>query len=383
MAFVVTVLIPFFKLALAELYCALSPDLNAMLRSLIRSRTSLVIQGFCVCVYQKCLCVDDHLNFTLYLCVCSLCGCEVTDEGFGDLASALRSNPSSHLRELNLRQNDPGVSGVKQISDLLKDPHCTLETLNLCNCQVTDEGFCDLASALRSNPSSHLRELNLSDNDPGVSGVKQISDLLKDPHCTLETLDLCGCEVTDEGFCDLASALRSNPSSHLRELHLSDNNPGVSGVKQISDLLKDPKCTLKTLDLSHCKVTDEGFCDLASALRSNPSSHLRELNLSGNNPGVSGVKQISDLLKDPHCTLETLDLCACKVTDEGFCDLASALRSNPSSHLRELNLSHNNPGVSGVKQISDLLKDPQCTLKTLETPAACFRHRYEYFTNDK
>ncbi|XP_073712837.1 NACHT, LRR and PYD domains-containing protein 12-like [Misgurnus anguillicaudatus] len=295
----------------------------------------------------------------------NLCGCKVTDEGFCDLASALRSNPSSHLRELNLSRNDPGVSGVKQISDLLKDPHCTLEKLDLCGCKVTDEGFCVLASALRSNPSSNLRELNLSRNILEVSGVKQISDLLKDPQCTLETLDLCGCKVTDEGFCDLASALRSNPSSHLRELNLSQNNPGVSGVKQISDLLKDPHCTLEKLNLCRCGVTAEGLCYLASALRSNPSSHLRELNLSFNDLGVSGVKQISDLLKDPHCTLEKLDLCQCEVTAAGFCDLASALRSNPSSHLRELNLSDNHPGVSGVKQISDLLKDPHCTLETL------------------
>ncbi|XP_065133778.1 NACHT, LRR and PYD domains-containing protein 12-like [Paramisgurnus dabryanus] len=299
----------------------------------------------------------------------SMCG--VTDEGFCNLASALRSNPSSHLRELNLRHNNPGVSGVKQISDLLKDPHCTLETLNLSGCKVTAAGFCDLASALRSNPSSHLRELNLGYNNPEVSGVKQISDLLKDPHCTLETLDLYDCKVTAAGFCDLASALRSNPSSHLRDLNLGNNNPEVSGVKQISDLLKDPHCTLETLNLSCCEVTDEGFCDLASALRSNPSSHLRDLNLGYNNPEVSGVKQISDLLKDPHCTLETLNLSCCEVTDEGFCNLASALRSNPSSHLRELNLRHNNPGVSGVKQISDLLKDPHCTLETLKYKCLC------------
>ncbi len=54
-----------------------------------------------------------------------------------------------------------------------------------------------------------------------------------------------------------------------------------------------------------CGVTDEGCAALASALRSN-SSHLRNMNLSLNNLGASGVKLLSDGLKIPHCKLEKL-----------------------------------------------------------------------------
>ncbi|KAI4890364.1 hypothetical protein NFI96_008161 [Prochilodus magdalenae] len=57
--------------------------------------------------------------------------------------------------------------------------------------------------------------------------------------------------------------------------------------------------------LSGCRITEEGCAALVSALKSNPS-HLRELNLSWNNPGESGVKLLSDLLEDPHCKLEKL-----------------------------------------------------------------------------
>ncbi|KAL6471882.1 hypothetical protein MHYP_G00205320, partial [Metynnis hypsauchen] len=52
------------------------------------------------------------------------------------------------------------------------------------------------------------------------------------------------------------------------------------------------------------------------------------------------------------------------VTDKGCSSLASALNSNP--HLRELDLSYNHPGESGVKLLSDLLEDPHCTLKKLQ-----------------
>ncbi|KAG1930587.1 NACHT, LRR and PYD domains-containing protein [Pimephales promelas] len=103
-----------------------------------------------------------------------------------DSIEALRSNPS-HLRELSLYKNKLGDSGVKQLSDLLANPHCKLETLRLSECGVTDEGCVALASALRSNPS-HLRKLDLSFNKLGDSGVKQLEDLRDDPHYKLETL---------------------------------------------------------------------------------------------------------------------------------------------------------------------------------------------------
>ncbi|XDV46650.1 hypothetical protein PO909_014503 [Leuciscus waleckii] len=57
--------------------------------------------------------------------------------------------------------------------------------------------------------------------------------------------------------------------------------------------------------LVRCGVTDEGCVALASALRSNPS-HLRDLDLSGNKLGDSGVKLFSAGLANPHCKLEIL-----------------------------------------------------------------------------
>jgi len=62
------------------------------------------------------------------VCVCSLSYCLVTEEGCASLASALSSNPS-HLRELDLSYNHPGDSGVKLLFAGLEDPHWRLDTL--------------------------------------------------------------------------------------------------------------------------------------------------------------------------------------------------------------------------------------------------------------
>ncbi|XP_048019521.1 protein NLRC5-like isoform X2 [Megalobrama amblycephala] len=292
--------------------------------------------------------------------------CRITEKQCLILTSALKSNPS-HLRELNLSWNKLGNTGVKHLCDVLKDSHCKLERLRLSNCSVTEEGYKALASALRSNPS-HLIELDLTGNDPGQSGVKELNDLLQDPNCQLKTLRFVS-PAADEA-CQYVSGIVGKNLLLLRELNLSEHELGDTRVNQIAALLQDKHCRFNTLNLNRCRITEKQCVILTSALKSN-LSHLRDLNLSRNELGNTGVKHLCDVLKDSHCKLERLRLSNCSVTEEVYKALASALRSNPS-HLIELDLTGNDPGQSGVKELNDLLQDPNCQLKTLRflSPAA-------------
>ncbi|CAL8290289.1 unnamed protein product [Lota lota] len=153
------------------------------------------------------------------------------------------------LDVFDLKKYSASEEGLLRLLPVVKASKTSL--LNGCH---LSERCCEALASVLSSNSSSLRELDLSTNDLQDSGVKLLSAGLGSPHCTLETLSLSGCLVTQEGCASLASALSSNPS-HLRELDLSYNHPGDSGVTLLSAGLEDPRWRLDTLSINVYDLT--------------------------------------------------------------------------------------------------------------------------------
>ncbi|XP_059204489.1 NACHT, LRR and PYD domains-containing protein 12-like [Centropristis striata] len=208
-------------------------------------------------------------SLRLNLCSLSWISCEA-------LASVL-SSQSSRLKKLDLSNNDLQDSGVNVLSGGLASPQCQLETLRLSGCLVTEEGSASLASALSSNPS-HLRELDLRYNNPGDSGVKVLSAGLEDLNWRLDTLRLypCGAHWLKSGLKKYACELTHDPNTAHRDLILSDENTKVTrGREKEPDSYHPEKfdacfqllCTEGLTDRCYWEVEWDRWCDVAVTYR--------------------------------------------------------------------------------------------------------------------
>ncbi|XP_067399748.1 NACHT, LRR and PYD domains-containing protein 12-like [Emydura macquarii macquarii] len=278
-----------------------------------------------------------------------LSGCRF---GVEDKTEELAPTPAKRTE-----QAEPNNSSIYLLCQALKDPNCRLKKLKLEKCSLTVACCRDLSSALSINQT--LRELDLSYNDQGSAGVEDLCKGLKHPNCALQTLRLESCGLTTACCGSLFHVLHT--SQTLSELELKWNRLGDSGVKLLCEGLKSQNSRLQKIVLWGCELTDDCCGELSSVLSTRRT--LVEVNLNLNELGDSGVRRLCTGLKHPDCKLQKLWLDKCGLTAK-CCGVLSSVIST-SQTLTELSLNLNKLGDSGVKQLCEGLKHPDCKLQML------------------
>ena len=306
----------------------------------------------------------------------NLGNCGTSEEGFKAVCEALMVGRRS-LQVLDLHENsieekrckaigdalvvdmsvevldqchNPISAGAIHVAGSLKYNHSLLK-LNLRNCDISEKGGKDIGDALMVNRS--LQVLDLYDN-PISAGVVHIAESLKHNHSLLK-LNLRNCDISQEGGKAIGNALMVNRSLQVLDLH---GNPISAGVVHIAESL-NCNHSLREINLSDCRISEEGGKAIGDALMVNRS--LQVLDLHGN-PISAGVVHIAESLKCNHSLLE-INLTNCVISEEGADVLGSSLKENNS--LQTLILRGNNLSDGGGAHLAGGLRHNNC-LKRLD-----------------
>ncbi|XP_037116894.1 NACHT, LRR and PYD domains-containing protein 14-like isoform X1 [Syngnathus acus] len=311
-------------------------------------------------------CLECHLQ------VLKICQCNFGQRGCSSLALALQKNPTN-MGELNLAINHIGDKGANELFTRYDISMLTKLQMNCCG--ITTLSCKNIGEALKSE-SSNLVELNLSNNQIKDAGFELICTGMYAWSC-LEILNVSRCGITTSGCCYISKVLGcvSQLYSHgerqtewqaaeLRELNLTMNTFGDAGVKEITAGLMNPYSHFKSLNLSHCNLTDNCCSQLASVL-SSTDSPIRELDLSDNDIQDKGTKKLCTGLKSTQCMLEKLALANCNIHSRGVSYLTAALMSNPR-YLTELLLIGNKLTSLDITNLIELTKRKEYALHTLD-----------------
>eukprot|EP00984_Skeletonema_dohrnii_P031461 scaffold23977_cov123-Skeletonema_dohrnii-CCMP3373.AAC.1 len=214
---------------------------------------------------------------------------------FRNLRPFFRNN-HNRLAELELNNFEVGLECAQSIAFVLgESQYYSLTTLRIEACNLSDEGFAGIATALRIQPQ--LESLHLEGNNIGLMGCIALGNSIRGWETSnLKTLDLDGNDIDDQVLEVLATAMANTA---LKTLFLSDNLITGAGLMSMSDYFQSGSCCLKSLYLDRVNFGDEGAVVLAGALMGNKS--LTSLRFHPDHAGITDVgwAAFSKLLCDP------------------------------------------------------------------------------------
>ena len=123
----------------------------------------------------------------------------------------------------------------------------SLEEVSLVDNNIADDEMVDIITALTMHPN--LRHLNLDGNRLCKKGCVALSKLLRSSAIQLQSLDLAENKIDDDGLEVLIPALKG--STELLSLRLANNHSITSsGWQRLATILEAPNFNLAKLDLA-------------------------------------------------------------------------------------------------------------------------------------
>lgn len=263
-----------------------------------------------------------------------------------------------------------GLPGAQAISAYIRfNTDSNIDTWYIAGNHFDSECMSLICEALATD--TKVKALWLKRNPILATGVVHIAQMLT-TNQYLQTLDLLNTGLLDEGCEILFNALKSNRT--LKHLYIDTNGLTAKSGQILRRHFEQNGNHLESLYMSCNALTDAGTCDIAAGLKDDKC--LKRLGLASNCIGSEGARALVDALID-HPTLQQLNLGYMKATillggldnvigDEGAAEIGRLIRLN--QRIRSIDLTFNGISQRGLMHLRDALKENHhlTTLKILQ-----------------
>uniref|UniRef100_A0A8C6VCF6 Uncharacterized protein n=1 Tax=Naja naja TaxID=35670 RepID=A0A8C6VCF6_NAJNA len=178
------------------------------------------------------------------------------------LTEVFREN--QRLKKLLLTLKNPDERAMEILCEGLKHPQCTLEMLVLGGENAKESTMRRLTEVFKEN--QRLKNLCLALKNPDDRVMEVLVEGLKHPRCSIEILEFSGESLSESCLRYLAEVFRGN--QRLRQLELSLRNPDEKTMGPLYKGLKHPECNIETLQLNGKYIIQNGKWNETSMVQS-------------------------------------------------------------------------------------------------------------------
>ncbi|KAF0695478.1 Aste57867_13721 [Aphanomyces stellatus] len=230
----------------------------------------------------------------------------------------------------------------------------SLETFHFFNNMSGHDGCLAIAAMLQGVPN--LQSFRYASARAGAAASLVLAQSIATHLRHLTHLDLSDCSFDDQGAVALAAAIAAQP--HLRVLKLRDASLGPDGAKLVVEALGKAGIQLESLDLSGNELEDDGVDGLfGGAHLLEHQTALQILRLDENEVTSKGVAVLADAMTRHWARLEEVSVYGNEVTASGAVSLAKAVVTKAC--LVHVNLDSNMISSQGVAKLKAILASAQ------------------------
>lgn len=231
----------------------------------------------------------------------------------------------------------------------------SLTEIHLEDCNLTEETCDGLGLVLQR--SSNIQLLNLCRNELLSKGLSNIIFGLSNSFQSLKSLDLSGCNLTQDNF-DLVRETLSI-CSKIECLNFSFNNLQGENFEHLCKVLLKMSGSLKKLSFRDCQITTwSAFMKLIGS-----SSKIEDIDISFNKLDDMFVSSLSNCSSGTKLSLKRINMCGCNLTQQGA--IAFGKLIGKCTKLEELNMLLNPEMKSGMCCLLKNLKQSSNSVKEI------------------